>query len=270
MGRILFKGTVFFLFLALVWQCSIVPITGRKQVNLLPESEMVSMGLSSYQAFLDTTPVVTRGTEQALVKKVGRKIAAAVENFLQENQLNDRLQYFDWEFQLVDSEVPNAWCMPGGKVVFYTGILPYCRDEEGIAVVMGHEIAHAVARHGNERMSQSLLVQMGGIALSMAIDQKPKETQQWFMAAYGISSSLGVILPYSRAHETEADQLGMIFMTMAGYNPESAIDFWERMAAAGGQNPPEFLSTHPSDEKRIRDMKAFLPKAKKYQTARSE
>jgi len=270
MKGVLLKGTVLILYMGMVWQCSTVPITGRKQVNLLPESEMVSMGISSYQAFLDTTPAVTRGTEQALVKKVGRKIAAAVENFLRENKLNDRLRYFDWEFHLVDNEVPNAWCMPGGKVVFYTGILPYCRDEKGIAVVMGHEIAHAVARHGNERMSQALLVQTGGVVLSVAIDQKPEETRQWFMAAYGITSSLGVILPYSRVHETEADRLGMIFMAMAGYNPESAIDFWERMAAAGSQKLPEFLSTHPSDEKRIRDMKAFLPKAMKYQSVHSE
>ncbi|HDR90327.1 MAG TPA: M48 family peptidase [Bacteroidetes bacterium] len=270
MKGVFFKGALLVLFSGILWQCSTVPFTGRKQVNLLPESEMVSMGISNYRAFLDTTPVVTRGTEQALVKKVGGKIAAAVENFFQDNQQNDRLQYFDWEFQLVEDEVPNAWCMPGGKVVFYTGILPYCRDEEGMAVVMGHEIAHAVARHGNERMSQALLVQMGGIALSVAIDQKPEETKQWFMAAYGITSSLGVILPYSRAHETEADQLGLIFMTMAGYHPESAIDFWERLAAAGGRKPPEFLSTHPSDEKRIRDMKAFLPKARKYQPVHSE
>ena len=270
MKGVLLKGTVLILYMGMIWQCSTVPITGRKQVNLLPESEMVSMGISSYQAFLDTTAAVTRGIEQALVKKVGRKIAAAVENFLRENKLNDRLRYFDWEFHLVDNEVPNAWCMPGGKVVFYTGILPYCRDEKGIAVVMGHEIAHAVARHGNERMSQALLVQTGGVVLSVAIDQKPEETRQWFMAAYGITSSLGVILPYSRVHETEADRLGMIFMAMAGYNPESAIDFWERMAAAGSQKLPEFLSTHPSDEKRIRDMKAFLPKAMKYQSVHSE
>jgi predicted Zn-dependent protease len=153
--------------------------------------------------------------------------------------------------------------MPGGKVVVYTGILPVTQDEKSLAVVMGHEIAHAIARHGNQRMSQGLLVQFGGAVLSVALSQKPQYTQELFMQSYGLASGLGV-LAYSRKHETEADKMGLIFAAMAGYDPEAAVGFWERMAAGGGQKPPEFLSTHPSDERRIKDLKSFMPEAKKY------
>jgi predicted Zn-dependent protease len=154
--------------------------------------------------------------------------------------------------------------MPGGKVVVYSGILPYTQDPAGLAVVMGHEIAHAIARHGNERMSQAILIETGGLALAAAIDEKPEETKGLFMMAYGVGTSVGVSLPYSRAHETEADKLGLIFMAMAGYNPQAAIGFWQRMAQSGGQKPPEFLSTHPSDQTRISNLQAFMPEAMKY------
>ncbi len=253
----------------LLGSCSTVPITGRKQVNLLPESDMVALSMTSYKEFLDTNQVVRSGPDQQLVVRVGQRIASAVETFMKENGMQNRLGYFDWEFNLVADPSLNAWCMPGGKVVVYTGILPVCQDENGLAVVMGHEIAHAVARHGNERMSQALLVQMGGMALSVAIDEKPAETRQWFLAAYGVAANFGVVLPYSRAHETEADKLGMILMAMAGYDPAGAISFWERMSASAGPKPPEFLSTHPADETRIRDLKAFLPKAMKHYVAGS-
>ncbi len=178
--------------------------------------------------------------------------------------MHGRIDGFQWEFNLVDDDVPNAWCMPGGKVVVYTGLLPLTQNETGLAVVMGHEIAHAVARHGNERMSQELALQLGGVALSVAIEKKPEETKQLFYSAYGIGSELGIVLPYSRLHETEADKLGLIFMAMAGYNPEEAIPFWTRMSQSGGQKPPEILSTHPADETRIRNLKEFMPEAMKY------
>jgi predicted Zn-dependent protease len=171
---------------------------------------------------------------------------------------------FKWEFNLVDNKEANAWCMPGGKVVVYTGLLPVTKDEKGLAFVMGHEIAHAVARHGNERMSQQLAVQSGGMALDIALMQQPNETRQLFNMAYGLGSTVGAILPFSRLHESEADKLGMIFMALAGYDPTSASNVWTRMAAGGGQKPPQILSTHPTDAKRKSDMDAFLPQAMKY------
>jgi predicted Zn-dependent protease len=158
----------------------------------------------------------------------------------------------------------NAWCMPGGKVVVYTGILPVTKNENGLAVVMGHEIAHAIAEHGNERMSQELLRQAGGVALTVALKDNPEETRNLWLAAYGLGSEVGVMLPFSRLHESEADHLGLIFMAMAGYDPREAPDFWTRMAEAGGQKPPEFLSTHPSDETRISSLNNWMPEALKY------
>jgi len=248
----------------IITSCSTVPITGRQQFNMLPESQLVGMSLTSYKQFLSENKLSTDANKTKLVKDVGNKIATSVEQYLKANGLESRLRDFDWEFNLVEDDIPNAWCMPGGKVVFYTGILPYTKTEAGLAVVMGHEIAHAVARHGNERMSQALLIQTGGLALSVALDQKPEETRNLFLMAYGVGTTVGLSLPYSRAHETEADKLGLIFMAMAGYNPEEAIEFWERMENAGGQRPPEFLSTHPSGQTRIRDLKAFMPEAMKY------
>jgi predicted Zn-dependent protease len=246
-------------------ECSVVPLTGRKQLNLVPESEMISMSFSSYNDFLKANPLSTDKSSTEMVKKVGSEIAGAVTRFLTDNDLSHQLDGYKWEFNLVKNDTTqNAWCMPGGKVVVYSGILPITRDKNGLAVVLSHEIAHAVARHGNERMSQELLVQFGGIALNEAIKEKPEETKGIFNTAYGIGSQLGVLLPYSREHELEADKLGLIFMAMAGYDPQTAIPFWERMAAMGGNKPPEFLSTHPSDATRIKKIKSALPEAMKY------
>ena len=223
------------------------------------------MSLTSYNEFLKTNPVSPDKSEAELVKQVGSDIATAVTKYFNDNKLSSRLEGYKWEFNLVKNDsVPNAWCMPGGKVVVYSGILPYTQDKNGLAVVLSHEIAHAVARHGNERMSQALLTQLGGIALSEALKQKPAETQSIFNTAYGLGSQYGVMLPFSREHELEADKLGLIFMAMAGYDPNTAVSFWERMNAKGGQKPPEFMSTHPSDEKRISKIKAALPEAMKY------
>jgi predicted Zn-dependent protease len=231
---------------------------------MLPESELMAMSITQYDQFLQENELSTNQRETQMVKRVGNKIAHAVEKYLNENGLGNRVAGYQWEFNLVENDVPNAWCMPGGKVVVYTGILPITKNEKGLAVVMGHEIAHAIARHGNERMSQGMLIQMGGLALATAIDQKPEETKALFMTAYGMGTTVGISLPYSRAHETEADKLGLIFMAMAGYDPHEAIEFWKRMANLGGQKPPEFLSTHPADETRVRNLEAFLPEAMKY------
>jgi len=245
--------------------CSTVPITGRKQISLLPTSEMQAMSFTNYDSFLKSHKVVSSGTQAAMVKRAGQKIQAAVEAYFAQNHMSSQLNGYKWEFNLVDAPTVNAWCMPGGKVVVYSGILPVAKDETGLAVVMGHEIAHAVAGHGNERMSQGMLVQFGGMALDKALQEKPEETRNLFMSAFGMGAQLGLMLPYSRLHESESDPLGLIFMAMAGYNPEAAVGFWERMAAMkNGQAPPEMLSTHPSDATRIKQIKKLLPKAKKY------
>jgi predicted Zn-dependent protease len=203
------------------------------------------------------------------VKKVGKKIQGSVETYFAQNGMSAELSGYAWEFNLVESEDLNAWCMPGGKVVVYTGILPVTRDEAGLAVVMGHEIAHAVAKHGNERMSQQLVTQMGGVALSTALEEKPDKTRQLWTAAFGLGSQVGVLLPFSRLQETEADRLGLIFMAMAGYDPHKAVDFWKRMASQKeGAAPPEFLSTHPSDETRIQKLNGLVPEAMKYYSAK--
>lgn len=249
----------------LMVSCSRVPITNRKQIKLLPESMLLSLSLTSYNQFLSQNPALTLSEPNTqLVRNTGGKISQAVTKYMREIGQSKRLKNYKWEFNLVNDPTVNAWCMPGGKVVIYTGILPVTKDETGLAVVMAHEIAHAVARHGNERMSQQLAIALGGVSLSVAMQNKPKETQDLFLAVYGIGGVLGS-LAYSRQHEYEADKLGMVFMSLAGYDPSKAIDFWERMAAMSkGSSVPQFLSTHPSNENRIKVMKEFLPKALTY------
>ncbi len=245
--------------------CKSVPVSGRRQMAFLPESMLVNMGLQNYNEFLSSHKLSTNQQQTDMLVNTGNRIAYAVEDYLRKNGLESRIQEFHWEFNLIEDDIANAWAMPGGKIAFYTGILPVTRNEAGIAVVMGHEIAHVVARHGNERMSQQLLVQTGGMALAVALSEKPEETRNMFLASYGIGSAIGVILPYSRAHEREADLLGMIFMAMAGYDPHEALVFWQRMEQmSGGQGPPEFLSTHPSSAARIREIREFIPEATKY------
>ena len=256
---------IFFLCLvALLTACATVPITGRKQMSLFPESQMIATSLTQYDSFLKENKLSTNKEQSAMVKRVGNRIAEKVEIFMKDNGMADRIAGFAWEFNLVEDDTPNAWCMPGGKVVFYTGILPYTQTEAGLAVVMGHEIAHAIARHGNERMSQQMGIQALGTGLSMALNEKPAETQQIWMTAFGAVSNVGVMLPFSRSHENEADKMGLIFMAMAGYDPAVAVDFWKRMGESGGQKPPEFLSTHPADDTRVKNLQAFLPEAMKY------
>jgi predicted Zn-dependent protease len=255
------------LLMLFIQSCSTVPLTGRKQLSLVPESEMITMGLTNYSAFLKENIISTDKANTSLVNKVGTNISKAVIRYFTDNNMQSSLDGYNWEFNLIKNDTTqNAWCMPGGKVVVYSGILPVTKDENGLAVVLSHEIAHAVARHGNERMSQELVVQMGGIALSEAVKQKPAETQTIFNTAYGIGSQLGVMLPYSRKHEFEADKLGLILMAMAGYDPSTAVAFWERMSALGNAAPIELMSTHPSDTRRIVQIKSSLPEAMKYYT----
>ncbi len=259
------KVVLLLIILAFIITCTTVPITGRQQLNLISSSEINAMSFQQYDKFLQNHKVITGTKEARLVKQVGKNIQQAVERYFAEKNMSGQLKGYEWDFNLVEDEAVNAWCMPGGKVVFYTGILPITKDETGLAVVMGHEIAHAIANHGNERMSQGLLVQMGGMALSKAVEKKPQETQNLYMAAFGLGAQVGMLLPYSRKHESEADHLGLIFMAMAGYNPREAVDFWQRMAdMKGGAVPPEFLSTHPSDQSRINNLKKLLPKALEY------
>jgi predicted Zn-dependent protease len=250
--------------LALALACATVPLTGRRQLSLVSSSDMLAMSAQQYGEFLKENPPSKDAKGTAQVQRVGKRIQAAVETYMRDHGYADRLGGYQWEFNLVDNEQVNAWCMPGGRVVVYSGLLPVAQDDTGLAVVMGHEIAHAIAEHGNERMSQQMLAQMGGVALDVALANKPNETKDLWMAAYGAGAQVGVLLPFSRAQESEADRLGLVFMAMAGYDPQKAPGFWERMAAGKSGAPPEFLSTHPSDASRIADLKSLIPEAMKY------
>jgi predicted Zn-dependent protease len=252
--------------------CKTVPLTGRRQLSIIPGNQIMSLSYTSYSDMMRQSQLSNNQTQVAMVRKSGENIRLAVEKYLAQNNLSDRVKGFQWEFNLIEAPTTvNAFCMPGGKVAFYSGILPICQDETGVAVVMGHEVAHAIANHGNERLSQGLIQQFGGIALSVAVRDKPAETQALFMTAYGVGSSFGAILPFSRLHETEADELGLIFMAMAGYDPREAPKFWERMrTASGGQAPPEFMSTHPSHNSRVENLNKKMPEAiRYYEAARS-
>ncbi len=249
----------------LLYACSFVPFTGRRQLRMMPEGLLGDMAAANYQGFMDTNTVVPASDSRAqMVQGSGERISAAVINYLKETNQASRVQEFDWAFNLVENDQVNAWAMPGGKVAIYTGMLNLTKDENGLAVVMAHEIAHIVARHGNERMSQQLLLTMGAVTLDIALREEPEMTRDLFMIAYGVGGTLGS-LAYSRQHESEADALGMVFMAMAGYDPSHAIPFWERMLDhSEGPQPPEFLSTHPAHQSRIDAAKEYLPEAMKY------
>jgi len=244
--------------------CATVPITGRKQLSLISDSEMNAMSFQQYEQVIAESQLSTDAEATAMIKRVGGRIQGAVEEFYRDNGMSGELKGYAWEFNLIESDQVNAWCMPGGKVAFYTGILPVCQDDTGIAVVMGHEIAHAIAEHGSERMSHQIAVQMGGMALSEATKSKPEETQAIYMSVFAVGAQYGAMLPYSRKHESEADHIGLIFMAMAGYDPREAPKFWRRMSAGGGGAPPEFMSTHPSDETRIRQLNENMSEALGY------
>ena len=252
---------VFISFLFLT-ACAEVPITKRQSLSLLPESQLATMSLQEYDKVLKDSKLSSNQQQVKMVRRVGLKIAKSAEAFLAEAGMQSEIKNLKWEFNLIeDDKLANAWVMPGGKAAVYTGILKYTRDETGLAVVLGHEVAHAIARHGNERMSQGLLAQMGGAALSVALSENSAATQNLFMQAYGAGATVGLLLPYSRLHESEADRIGLTLMARAGYDPREAIPFWQRMNEQGGRRPPEFLSTHPAPESRIANIKKYIPEA---------
>ncbi len=258
LGRILLAATIL---LGVVQGCSTVPETGRSQLLLISPRDEIRLGISSFEEVKSTTPVSRNAQQNAVLQRVGRRIAAVAD-----------LPDATWEFVLFeDPKQANAFCLPGGKVGVYTGILPITRDENGLAAVVGHEVAHAIARHGAERMSQSLLIQLGGQALALALQTHSSLTQDLVLQAYGIGSQVGVALPHSRGQELEADHLGLLYMARAGYDPRNAIGFWQRFQAYNeerGGGPIEFLSTHPLDDRRIAQIETLLPQAEReYQQA---
>lgn len=244
--------------------CYTNPVTGRKGLSLVDAGTMNSLSNQQYSEFLSANKTDNNSTSGKMVKKVGDRISAAVTQYLKQQGKSSILSGFNWQFNYVISNDVNAWCMPGGKVVVYSGIMPIAQDEAGLAVIMGHEVAHAIAQHGSERMSQGLLQQAGGVTLSVLMSNKPQQTQQIFNTAYGVTTTAGLMLPFSRKHESEADEMGLIFMAMAGYDPSAAVPFWQRMAAKGGSSTPEFLSTHPAPGTRVENLRKLIPKAKNY------
>jgi len=241
--------------------CSTVPISGRKRINLVGDEQVLPASFAQYQGFLKENKISKNVKETNEIREVGKNISEAVDRFMRANGMVKEANSYKWEFNLIEDKTVNAWCMPGGKVVFYTGILPICENKDGIAAVMGHEIAHAFAKHGQERMTSGILQQAGGIAVGLSTSNKDPKTRQIWNTAFGVSTGIG-LLAFSRTHETEADKLGMVFMIMAGYNPKEAINLWIRMSQQSkGNKPPEFLSTHPSDQTRIKNLTAYLPTA---------
>ncbi|MCC9134937.1 M48 family metallopeptidase [Pontibacter silvestris] len=244
--------------------CTTVPITGRRQFNLVSDAEMQQQSYAAYNEFISESKISNDAQATAMVKRVGVRIKDAVERYMAQNNLSDELAGFEWEFNLVQDDQINAFAMAGGKTVVYSGILPVAQNETGLAVVMGHEVAHAIAKHGNERMSQQLAQQFGSQTLSTLAGTNPSTAQSLVYAIYGVGSQ-GLLLKYSRQQESEADKLGLVFMAMAGYDPQAAVPFWQRMEQqAGGAGTPEFLSTHPSPETRQRDLQNYMSEALKY------
>jgi predicted Zn-dependent protease len=244
--------------------CAVNPFTGRNQLALVDSGTVNQLAADEYVKVKQSSKTLSPATNQnaAMVVRVGTRIAKGITDYYTAKGLGQYLTPMKWEYMLIDEKTVNAWCMPGGKIAVYTGLLPVTQNEDALAVVIGHEVAHAIAEHGKERMSQGLAQQMGGMALSVALSSKPAETQSLFMTAYGIGSEVGAMLPFSRSSEMEADKLGLIFTSLAGYNPAEAIPLWKRMEAlAGGQKPPEFLSTHPSEQSRIKELEKQMPAA---------
>lgn len=261
-----FKLTTLLLALFLLAGCSSVPLTGRKQVLLVSDSEVLSSSLTQYNDYIKTAKKSTNTTQTAMVVRVGKKIAAATEAYLKANGMSSEIKNFAWEFNLVQDAQVNAFCMPGGKIVVYEGVMKLVSSDDELAVVIGHEVAHAVAKHSNERMSQQVMAQYGAAILGAVVSDKSAAVQKAAETVYGIGAQYGVMLPFSRKHESEADYMGLVFMTMAGYNPDVAVGFWQKMSAGSGGSVPEFMSTHPSDATRIADIEKELPGIKaKYQ-----
>lgn len=256
----LFSGV---LLLVVLTACGTVAVTGRKQLRLVSDEEVMSLSNQSFTDYMKTAKASANKTNTAMVVRVGKNIATAVETYLKNNGRASEVEQFAWEFHLVQDETPNAFCMPGGKIVVNEGILPYTKNEEGLAIVLGHEVAHAVAKHSAERISQQMALNYGGTALGILLGNKSEGVQNIASQVYGLGAQYGVMLPYSRLNENEADHMGLVFAAMAGYNPQAAIAFWQRMSQQGS-SVPEFMSTHPADATRIKNLQELMPEALKY------
>jgi len=257
------KTIVAFGLIILILSCATNPFTGKKTLALVPNSQLFPTAFAQYDKFLTENKVVKGPSDAQKITRVGQRIAVAAELWLNANGYKGYLKDYKWEYNLVNDKTVNAWCMPGGKIVFYTGILPIAQSETGVAAIMGHEVAHALANHGQQRMSAGMLQQAGGLGVAVATGNESSEKQQIWMQAYGITTTLGGMLPFSRSHETQSDEIGLILMAIAGYNPEEAAELWKRMKANnGGKTPPQFLSTHPSNDSRIANLTKLAPMAK--------
>lgn len=247
---------------AMILSCATNPFTGKKTMAFVPDSSLFASSFQQYTEFLKEHKVVTGTSDAQMVQRVGGKIRKAAEQWLSAHGHSDYLKDYKWEYKLVQDDAVNAWCMPGGKIVVYTGLLKVSRNEAGLATVMGHEVAHALANHGQQRMSASLLQQLGAVGVTAATGKSSEETRQLAMMAYGAGSSVAGMMPFSRKHESEADRIGLTLMAIAGYNPSEALSFWKRMSSQGGSSVPEMLSTHPSDATRISNIQKLIPEAK--------
>lgn len=249
--------------LGLFISCATNPFTGQKNLNFVSNSQLFPSSFQQYGTFLKENKVIVGTTDARRVETVGIKIKAAAERWLKANGHPEYLNGYQWEYKLIENKEINAWCMPGGKIVVYSGILPVTKDDAGLATVMGHEVSHALANHGAQRMSATQLQQIGAVGVALATGNKTEEQKQMWQQYYGLGSQVGVMLPFSRNHESEADKIGLTLMAIAGYNPDFAISFWERMSASNsGNKPPEFLSTHPADATRIANLRRLIPEAK--------
>ena len=248
--------------LLLLSSCGSVPVTGRKQVLLVSDSEVLTSSLTQYSEYMKSAPLSTDTKGKAMVTRVGKRIASATEEYLKANGLSNEVKNFNWEFNLVKDKQVNAFCMPGGKIVVYEGLLSVARTPDELAVVLGHEIAHAVAKHSNERMSQQILTQYGIALISSALSEKSVAVRDLATTVFGLGAKVGMMLPYSRKHEYEADYMGIVFMELAGYDSDSSVTFWKKMAELGESSVPEILSTHPSDDKRIANLELKIAEAK--------
>jgi predicted Zn-dependent protease len=255
---------LFVIIILLLSSCGSVPLTGRKQVLLVGDQEVLTASLTQYNDYIKSAKLSANQAMTNQVVRVGTKIAAATETYLKSNGLEAEIKNFAWEFHLVQSADINAFCMPGGKIVVYEGIMNFISSDDELGAIMGHEVAHAVAKHSNERMSQQLMTEYGAAILGTAVSGKSQAVQNVAKTVYGLGAQYGVMLPYSRKHEYEADHMGLIFMAIAGYNPQTAISFWQKMAQGKSGGTPEIMSTHPSDANRIAELQKYLPDATKY------
>lgn len=257
------KSRLFSISCILCFSCATNPFTGKKTMAFVSNDSLFPSSFAQYNQVLGESDIVKGTPEAEMIKRVGQRIAVAAETWLNANGYQGYLEKYDWQYSLIKSDEVNAWCLPGGKIAFYTGILPVALNETGVATIMGHEVAHALANHGQQRMSSGMLQQLGAGTVAIASSSETVEEQQLYMAAYGLSTTYFGALPFSRKHESEADKIGLILTAMAGYNPEEAPRLWERMKAnSGGEAPPEFMSTHPSNDTRINTLRDLIPMAK--------